>query len=388
MEYRYSAIYLKPNPQHIERGPAKYFHGRHHELNHFKGLLHETVQKGIGSSILIQGPPGVGKSALIHEYRKIAQNNHWHVIRLTNRSLYDAQELFRRITQNKNAQDIQTTYGIDLKLFKVALESQTSKETDYLNEAMIQSKPTVLYLDEAQTLGGFLSDEKRERISDFFNTYHNVESKHGFILLLGGLSNMEEVLQDFGVSRFNAGCIYYLKALEPHAEKAIIHDWLTKEIKTPSDTTPWIHAMTQETDRWPRHIQSYCNALSSYLTIGELLTDQRLKQVLTYGNDLKKKYYKQRCRRFYLETKALIAWAIKQLPEQFRIQDMILLLSKAQSSEKADDLYQKVLSQGIIDMDGDDSCSIPIPSLRSFIIDEYGQKNPRISPLSGGLSIE
>ncbi len=356
----------------IERGPAKYFHGRHQEINDFQHLMLQTVHRGIGSSVLLQGPPGVGKSALIHEYRKIAQNNHWHVIRLTNRSLYDAQELFRRITQNKNAQDIQTTYGIDLKLFKVALESQTSKETDYLNEAMIQSKPTVLYLDEAQTLGGFLSDEKRERISDFFNTYHNVESKHGFILLLGGLSMTKEILRIFGISRFNTGCVRYLQRLEPDAEQSIIHDWLTKEIKTPSDTTTWIQEIIKRTDRWPRHIQSYCNALCEFLEIGETLTNQRLKQVLKHGDDLKHTYYQQRCDGFHRKTRAFIASTVKQLPEQFDMEELIALFSKTLSSEKANDLYQTVLSKGIVHMDQQGICSVPIPSLRSFLIDQYG----------------
>ncbi|MCY3998274.1 MAG: hypothetical protein OXC92_05260 [Flavobacteriaceae bacterium] len=49
----------------IERGPAKYFHGRCEELTSFQHLLRETVQDQIGSNLLIQGPLGVGKSALI-----------------------------------------------------------------------------------------------------------------------------------------------------------------------------------------------------------------------------------------------------------------------------------------------------------------------------------
>ncbi len=356
----------------IERGPAKYFHGRHQEINDFQHLMLQTVHRGIGSSVLLQGPPGVGKSALIHEYRKIAQNNHWHVIRLTNRSLYDAQELFRRITQNKNAQDIQTTYGIDLKLFKVALESQTSKETDYLNEAMIQSKPTVLYLDEAQTLGGFLSDEKRERISDFFNTYHNVESKHGFILLLGGLSMTKEILRTFGISRFNTGCVRYLQRLEPDAEQSIIHDWLTKEIKTPSDTTTWIQEIIKQTDQWPSHIQSYCNALCEFLEIGETLTNQRLKQVLKYGNDLKHTYYQQRCDGIDYEHRELIAWALNQLPDWFVKRNVIDCFSKYLSEIASEKLYEIILSKGILHVDQNGRYSVPIPSLRSFLIEEYG----------------
>ncbi|MCY3998134.1 MAG: AAA family ATPase [Flavobacteriaceae bacterium] len=68
--------------------------------------------------MLIQGPPGVGKPALIHQLGKEAKAKDWEVIRLNNKSLYNKKEFFKRLTQNKNAQEIQTTYGIDLKLFK------------------------------------------------------------------------------------------------------------------------------------------------------------------------------------------------------------------------------------------------------------------------------
>ncbi len=239
-----------------------------------------------------------------------------------------------------------------------------------------------------QTLKDYLCHSDKPRITSFFNTYHNVESKHGFILLLGGLSMTKEILRIFGISRFNTGCVRYLQRLEPDAEQSIIHDWLTKEIKTPSDTTPWIHAMTQQTDQWPSHIQSYCNALCEFLEIGETLTNQRLKQVLKYGNDLKHTYYQQRCDGIDYEHRELIAWALNQLPDWFVKRNVIDCFSKYLSEIASEKLYETILSKGIVHMDQQGICSVPIPSLRSFMIDEYGQKNPRIPPPSGGLSIE
>ncbi|MCY3998133.1 MAG: hypothetical protein OXE55_02100 [Flavobacteriaceae bacterium] len=266
--------------------------------------------------------------------------------------------------------------------------SQKSEKTDYLNEAMIRSQPTLLYLDEAQTLGDLLSVERRDRVTDFFNTYHNLESSKGFILLLGGLSMTKEFLRQFGISRFNPAAIQYLKAIEPDAEQAIIHDWLTKEIKTPSDTTPWIQEIINRTDRWPRHIQSYCNAICDFLEPKESLTDQRLEEVLAYGDDLKSIYYEQQCDGISHQNRQLITSAIESLPTCFDQEDFISRLSKRLSKEDARMLYETILSKGILHTDQRGISSVPIPSFRSFLIEEYGQENLKRPPLSGGLALE
>ncbi len=358
--------------RHIERGPAKYFHGRSRERDSFERLLYETTQEVIGSSVLIQGPPGVGKSALIDQHQKQAKAQGWQTIILNARCLYDPKELFRRLSQNKKSTEIETNFSVDFKIFKFGFIPKTLEETNYLNESIISSQSTLLILDEVQTLEHLLSGPYHSQVSDFLNYYHNLESKHGFILLFGGLSHSKEILRSFGLSRFNPGCLHFLKPLKSNAERAIIHDWLTKEMKTPSDTTFWINHITQRTDCWPRHIKSYCNAFCDFLEIGEKLTDQRLKQVLIYGDDLKHTYYQQRCDGFHRKTRELIASAMQQLPEQFDVEDVIKLFSKKLSLEKANDLYQTALSKGLFQMDQDGMSSVPIPSLRSFLIEEYG----------------
>ncbi|MCY4268015.1 MAG: ATP-binding protein [Flavobacteriaceae bacterium] len=372
----------------IERGPAKYFHGRHQELKAFKGLLHETSQKGIGSSLLIQGPPGVGKTALIEEHKKEASLQGWQVVDLTIPSLYDPKELFRRLTKNQKAHDVQTTFGVDLKIFKVGFVPKHIEETPYLNEAIIRSQPTCLVLDEAQTLDLIVSEKDRDKVADFFRTYHNVLSEKGFVFLFGGLSTTKDVLRQFGISRFNTNCIHYLEPIERDAERSIIDDWLTKEIKTPSDTTSWIDQITQRTDRWPRHIQSYSNAICDFLEPKESLTHHTLKQVLAYGDDLKLQYYEQRCDGISYQNRQLITSAMESLPPCFDQEDFISCLSKRLSKEDARMLYETILSKGIIHIDQRGISSVPIPSFRSFLIEEYGQEDPKTPPFSSGLALE
>ncbi len=56
-----------------DRGPAKYFHGRKQVLSDFNELMERAVQAKSGTTFLIQGAPGAGKSALLEECKNRAR---------------------------------------------------------------------------------------------------------------------------------------------------------------------------------------------------------------------------------------------------------------------------------------------------------------------------
>ena len=51
----------------FDRGPAKYFHGRKQILHDFNELVERATQADSGTTFLIQGAPGAGKTALLYE---------------------------------------------------------------------------------------------------------------------------------------------------------------------------------------------------------------------------------------------------------------------------------------------------------------------------------
>ncbi|MCY3997753.1 MAG: ATP-binding protein [Flavobacteriaceae bacterium] len=51
----------------FSRGKAEYFHGREKEQAFFKNALKKTRSRGVGTSFLVQGSPGVGKTALLEK---------------------------------------------------------------------------------------------------------------------------------------------------------------------------------------------------------------------------------------------------------------------------------------------------------------------------------
>ena len=57
-----------------DRGPARYFHGRGEILGSFMRQLRRAKATNGGTIILVQGPPGAGKTALLEECKKKARS--------------------------------------------------------------------------------------------------------------------------------------------------------------------------------------------------------------------------------------------------------------------------------------------------------------------------
>ena len=66
-----------------DRGAAKYFHGRETILSEFQKLLADSRKSKGGTTFLIQGPPGVGKTALLAKCWDLAEELKWEVRNLS-----------------------------------------------------------------------------------------------------------------------------------------------------------------------------------------------------------------------------------------------------------------------------------------------------------------
>ncbi len=72
-----------------DRGPAKYFHGRAQILHDFKDLMmraNDTVEGR--TTMLIQGAPGAGKTALLNVLSERAKEFNWEVSKISIEDLY------------------------------------------------------------------------------------------------------------------------------------------------------------------------------------------------------------------------------------------------------------------------------------------------------------
>ncbi|MCY4299072.1 MAG: hypothetical protein OXC61_07210 [Flavobacteriaceae bacterium] len=98
----------------------------------------------------------------------------------------------------------------------------------------------------------------------------------------------------------------------------------------------------------------------------EALSEKTLKQVLDYGNHLKDLYYKQQCDHISYSCRQNIADALETLPPFFDLEMIIEKFAGSLSINRSEKLYESILSRGIIHLNDDGLCSVPIPSLKTF----------------------
>ncbi len=269
----------------MDRGRATYFRGRYQERQAFQQCMDASIREKKGTTFLIQGPPGVGKTALV--YQLMDEHSDWCFIKINPTALYDLNELRDVLGLDKWWQ-VWKKETLSFKPFYQEFGFETNIQLNHYSfEKTWQEvkQPTVLFLDEAQRLQDELQEpEYRKTIRDVLSHLRNIETPYGFCFLVAGLSQTKTLLNDFHISRFAKQTVFRLKSLESKYEEALCLDWLVREggITT---TTPslkyWIDTIMEQTQGWPQHITSYGEEAASVVkqALGKL-TDDGLKQVL------------------------------------------------------------------------------------------------------------
>ncbi len=130
----------------LDRGVAKYFHGRKDILDKFAYRMEIAENSRGGTILLVQGPPGVGKTALLAKCWEEAKKKGWDVAQITPRDLWDPDRLRK-------------TLPISLEIRVVGGEGEAEITIDHRPRTPLDILKTgdtslLLILDEAQHLGG------------------------------------------------------------------------------------------------------------------------------------------------------------------------------------------------------------------------------------------
>ncbi len=82
------------SPSVPDRGPAQHFHGRRAILSDFRKVLEWAAQTKGGTTFLVQGAPGAGKTALLDQCEKLSKQVKWQVATINTAALHDPESLF------------------------------------------------------------------------------------------------------------------------------------------------------------------------------------------------------------------------------------------------------------------------------------------------------
>ncbi len=163
-----------------------------------------------GTTFLIQAAPGAGKTALLHECTKLAENTGWEAVRLNTRALWDTDTMCQKLGDGwmPLLDEIAAQGGFD-KWIQIQGAAKF-KLPGHTPQSIIEwgKDPLLLFLDEAQTLGkqSGQPQEHRELVQIFLNSIHNGEMGRPVMLAAAGLSATADAFEDMGVSRFKDNC--------------------------------------------------------------------------------------------------------------------------------------------------------------------------------------
>ncbi len=366
-----------PIPDYVaDRGPTKYFHGRVRILANFDKLVKDSMEPGGGSTFLIQGAPGVGKTALLYECEKLAKGNGWEVSKISIEDLYTPASMSQSLGKSYTV-DHEQAAKVGVKFIEGGYVRSVAGHASpkEILKSLAPKEGLILMLDEAQRLTN-LEPPSTEKIlaMSTLDVIHNGDVGHPVILLAAGLGTTIEAFGALGISRFAEGCVVELGALSKEVERAVIRDWLVKEGGAKGDPAPWINAIAQQTHRWPRHVHSYARHAAEHLKEkGGLMTPQGLKIIMELGEEGRKQYYKQRVSGFDGNELVCLYEAVAGINSRTPFnKDLVLSpLNRKYGDARADKIFKKFIDKGVISVVGTAMYSVPIPSMHDWMRSEF-----------------
>ncbi len=363
-----------------DRGPAKYFHGRKEVLSSFADRRARASAGGPsaqGTTFLIQGAPGAGKTALLHRCAEEAAQDDWLVAKIDLHALYDPASMASWLDQSYIARASRQV-EIDLKVVRSTRSKETGGITNVsqlLREAASSTaRGLLLVLDEVQTLVKLAASPHELDATSTLNLIHNGEVGCSAILLAGGLGTSEAAFNSLGVSRFYDGCVVNLGRLPPEPERAIIRDWLVQDGGAEGDATAWIDAIARETHGWPQHIIAFVEPAAGVVRAchGQMTPDG-LEAVLRQGQQRKEKYYFARIQELTEPGRMVLGRALSTMPtdSSFRDSEVLDILSEEYSRAEAQQIFELILHKGILAKTLRGRFAVPIPSMHHWLVEQY-----------------
>ena len=380
-----------------DRGPARYFHGRLAIREVFSDLLAEATRDKGGTTFLIQGAPGAGKTALLHVLAEQAKKLKWRVARIYPSALQDPAKMATFLGMKPRHQIRRSIEG-RLPFIKAVMSStrpDLSFVTQVLHAAARRHQGLLLIMDEAQNIEDLAVSSDMPGIKHTLNAIHNGELDRPVVLLAGGLGQTSLAFDKLGISRFRGDCMINLGRLNSDSEQSVIRDWLMKSGQAQDDVNSWVVAIGQETDGWPQHIVSFAQPGGQAIRqCGGQLTSEGLAAVLHEGRKRKEEYYYGRVEWMDVEDQyvlgAFIAWRGKGATMSMRTLVKVFNTVDRARESTAESVVEMAIAKGVL-AQSRDGYTISIPSMEDWMISrfqQFGQRNPEeAKQLTDGLAL-
>ena len=308
-----------------EVGRESFFRGRDREYEVFRKAANSLrAGRTGGSTMIFQGAPGAGKSALMGECMEAVRRHStpeapWVAVSVNPGSLQSPvyvveamvsaanaeSERLRQITSGSVAtKTLVNLLNLARKLYRELARrgggafglsaggcrngSVTTEQVLHNAAPLLRNFHIVVFVDEAQ------NTPAKDTTRDVLDCLHR--ASHGIPLVAAffGLSDTQDVLRQCGLSRFADGRIVNLEPLAYEDAACAIGDALAAYdfSGTSEDRAVWVERLTELSQGWPQHINRVSVAAARVLLEhGGRMEGRLLEQALQRGKERKDDYY-------------------------------------------------------------------------------------------------
>ena len=399
-------VWLKRTDR-AESGREAFFRGRDKEYEVFRSAV-TSLGEGIvgGGTMIFQGAPGAGKSALMGECMEAVRRHStpeapWVAVSIYPGSLQSPayvveamvsatnteSERLRQITPGSvGAKALDEFLDLGRSLYRELSQrgggafglsvggrrdgGVTTEQVLHNAAPFLRNFHIVVFVDEAQ------NTPAESTTRDVLDCLHR--APHGIPLVAAffGLSDTQDVLRQCGLSRFADGRVVNLESLAREDAACAIGDALAAYdfTGTPEDRAVWVERLTELSQGWPQHINRVSVAAARViLEHGGRMEGHLLEQALQRGKERKDDYYAGR-----LAAGSSRAWVYRQLALAAEERDGVLSYDRIdrltegarnRTGETVNHFLTDALHAGLLAPTNNlpDHYNIPIPSLADYL---------------------
>ncbi|MDE2832923.1 MAG: ATP-binding protein [Bacteroidota bacterium] len=359
-----------------DRGAAQYFHGREEHRRKFARLLRGAARDaGNGTAILIQGPPGVGKTALLFKLEEDAEALGWRVVKIEPEALKSPAGMAEALG-TAHIESRAKSHRADAKFLSARQEKQIvgiQSVVGILRDQLHRKDKIVLVLDEGQHLAEPSSDDAMASIRAALNSIINGSTRRKVVLLIGGLSHTWTELRKRGVSRLRRGCVGNLKRVADDTANRIVHDWLVEIGCSPQHLETWQSVLVRASDNWPQHIMCcVAGAIEHFVEHGDTPTEAAIQSVLDSATKDKRAFYEERVDGLPTDDVALLGMLVGAcgFGEEFGTGELIevLRIRSRDGDVSAGISLELMVAQGVLANRRGGAYFVPVPTMERHLV--------------------
>ena len=394
-----------------DRDDARFFVGRTGVIEHIGdvcGSVRESAGAGRGpkgATQLLRGAPGAGKTAILSELTRLWEAGGKEkpaTVMLEPADLGDPASVATLIAEavwpgassdwrTQRSWSVGGAVGVGGTGADGRTEGSVYPEDAHLNTlkrmrpGRTWPRPVCLMVDEIQTVG----PEAGPMLLALHTAWHGLP----VVPVYAGLGDSHDTLRAAGLTRLESEAVHEIDALGG-GEAASAVERMLEEFRVPTGDARvnWPSLIANVSDGWPQHLHNGMRALAKgLLECGGALADVDAARVRQREREFRAASYSRRRSDEIRRARFLVAELMRQLPEKgsedSTIVRQIRSLARPLDEPEGDGwslpkgrdeewFLKHLVHQGVLQFNGNDLYSCPIPSFRSYLMEKGGLAPP------------